>query len=244
MALGKGINSSILSVTYGPLWFLFMLIGLYALIPFFRKFTSDDCLIIYFLVLGILSTFIIPTLSRGIGIFSGFAKGHLDIMIEDFHFYFPTGYASYFVLGYWINKSVITKRHKIIIGILGLASFVVLPVITGYKSVQTGSVYDYYGNLTLGILFESIFVFCLAKDRFTSFNSRFIKVCRIISKYSLGIYLIHGIVIDVFNEIIGIRWDFINTAFSLPLLCLCIFIISGLASMALSKIPIIRKVIF
>lgn len=244
IALGKGINSSIFSIIYGPLWFLFMLIGLYALIPFFRKFTSDDRLVIYFLALGILSTFIIPTLSRSIGIFSDSAKRSLDIVIENFHFHFASGYASYFVLGYWINKSVIAKRHKRIIGILGLASFVVLPVITGYKSAQTGSVYDYYGNLTLGILFESIFVFCLAKDIFISFSSRFTKVCRIISKYTLGIYLIHGIMIDVFNEIIHIRWDFVNTAFSLPFLCLCIFIISGLASMALSKIPIIKKVIF
>ena len=109
MILGKGLNASILSVIYGPLWFLFMLICLYLIIPFIRKFLDDNRLIIYFLGLNITVTFIIPLLSTAIGYFSVPAKRAVDMVVENSFFYFASGYTGYFILGYWLAKTPLYK---------------------------------------------------------------------------------------------------------------------------------------
>ena len=241
--MGKGLNASIFSVIYGPLWFLFMLICLYLIIPFLRKFLDDDRLIIYFLGLNITVTFIIPLLSTAIGNFSVPAKKAVDIVVENSFFYFASGYTGYFILGYWLTKTQITKKYKILMGILGISAFVTLPIMTRLESMKLGIVHDCYGNLTLGILFESIFIFSMVKDRFNNLDSKMNKFFQFAGSHTLGIYLVHKIILDLFNDVFGIRWNFINVVLSIPLLTVCVFILSGLASIILSKIPIIKKIL-
>lgn len=243
MLFGKGLNSSIYSVIYGPLWFLFMLICLYFTIPFLKKFISDDKLTIYFLALNIIATFIVPTISRYMNNISISAKRAIDIVIEDCNFYFASGYTGYFVLGYWLNKITINRKHKKLIYIFGILSFILLPIMTSVTSKKMGEIHDYYRNLSFGILFECIFLFCIAKEKFKCFDNRITKGFIYVSKHSLGVYLIHKIVIDVFNNMLRMKWDFTNIFFSLPLLSVCIFGISALASIILSKIPLLRKVL-
>lgn len=243
MLLQKGLNASVVSVLYGPLWFLFMLAGLYMIIPFLRKFVNDDKLVIYFLLLNILSTFLVPSLSNAAGFFSHSAKKAIDLIAENSFFYFPMGYTGYFVLGYWLNKNVIKKKYKVSIYILGLLSFIVLPVMTSIRSRQLGTVHDFYGNLSLGILLESIVLFIIAKDKTKYLNTTLIKICQTISRHSLGVYLIHKIIIDLFNEVLHVRWDFGSVFISIPLLSVCIFIISVLLTVVLSKMPFIKRLV-
>lgn len=69
------------------------------------------------------------------------------------------------------------------------------------------------------------------------------KFFQFAGSHALGIYLVHKIILDVFNDVLGIKWNFTNVVFSIPLLTVCVFILSGLVSIILSKIPIIKKIL-
>ena len=111
------------------------------------------------------------------------------------------GYGFYFVLGYYLNCVVLSKRQITVILVIGTIGFVLATVLNAMVSMREGEARGvYHDNLSLCILLESVLVIVLFKalnyknERLNSFVAK-------LSKYSFGAYLVHLFVIKVFSTI-------------------------------------------
>ena len=69
---GQGLKITFLSVIKGPphFWFLFMMIGIYLTLPVLKCIAAQEKAFNYFVVLAIITTFIIPSIFNHIGLFN------------------------------------------------------------------------------------------------------------------------------------------------------------------------------
>lgn len=85
------------------MWFLFMILGLYAVTPVLRCVTRDQKATRYFLVLAFVVCIVLPFVT---------SFGHFSIIekvADKVQFQVIGGYAFYFVLGYWLNAVELPK---------------------------------------------------------------------------------------------------------------------------------------
>jgi len=216
----KGLSESVLVVLYSPLWFLFMLIGLYAIIPFLRLIVEEKRRTEYFLLLSIAFQIVFPFALRWLDRIIPQAAYDFDVLLDDIHFKFGMGFSLYFVLGYYLNTYQISRRTELLICIVGLAAFFVLPYEARKESIAAGRIVSQYDNLTLGIMLESAFVFVVAKKLFTKNVPAVIQSA---AACSLGVYLLQKIVFDVLGEL-RLNYQFVNPILSIPLISLGIFV--------------------
>jgi len=237
---------------YGHLWFLMMLALMYLLVPCLRKITESRALTEYFLILGIVFCFALPTLCdsfdmmrmRSVGdnvVASGALRGMSDM------FSYLSGklglkFVIYFVLGHYLHRYTPGKKWRIVIYILGILG-VVATFVQGIWRARligyTGSGADMQ-NINIGILAYGAALFIFIKQLF----GRAQKLPRWISfmaKHSFGVYLVHSALVNfILYRII--------TAGSQPIwvLLLCsipIYLTSLVVSWSLSKLPLIKKVV-
>lgn len=107
-------------------------------------------------------------------------------------------------------------------------------------SYSTGKILLMYDNLYLNILFQSIAVFVLIKDIFKDKQNSI--VISSISKYSLGIYAVHVLIIKIIFKALEMK----NMHFALiniPLVFIVTFALSYLISYMFNKIPFLKRVV-
>lgn len=226
----------LLFAPYYHLWFLYTLIGLYILTPIIRvglkNAVEKD---IKYLMIVFFCGLCIRFCSELVKI----RNDNLQLFIN-----FPeySGYIIYYLSGYYFSKyHVVDKIRKILIS-LGIISLVLAIVLTSLFSVKMGKpesiLYDYLSPFTF---FESIAVFLLIQHRFENRNN--IKLIELISKLTFGVYLVHDFFLTLFWKI-GISIDNSKVILLVPLIAVCVFILSLSLSLFLSKLPYIKKIIF
>ncbi len=231
------------------LWFLYMLLGLYIIIPLLRPICKDTKLIRYFLVLSIFFSFLVPTI---IDILTGldlimpdsiFAKTLLvinQLLNDQIHFHFTVGYVAYFVLGYFLHKITLLPYQRKIIYILGIlgGSFTIFFSRSISHIAQTP--FNIYSNLTLNVLCESVAVFIFVKFHLNILPSKLLTIFNYLAKRVLGIYLIHTAVQSCLSKI-NISSTSFNPLISIPLIALLIFGLSWIGTEIIRKIPWLGK---
>lgn len=223
------------------LWFLFMIIGLYIVTPFIRKFVenSDKKLLEYFMILCILFAILIPTLSN-FPYFEGLKR-----YIDKFYINLVLGYSGYFITGYYFKTFKISRLKQIFIYIGGIIGVICTFAITNDLSVSQGSANEVlYGFLTPNVMLVSIAVFVFFKEIISKikFNKGTIKIISLISYCSFGMYLVHVVFNTIFSKI-GFTTLSFNPIISVPVITGSVFICSFLVSFIISKIPFINKYI-
>lgn len=239
----KTINSSVLNEIFITtlkghyhLWFIPMLVGLYLLIPFFRKITNDRKLTEFFLILSFIFVFCFNLIKV-----VPFLNYYLTIIINLLQFNFVLGYSSYFILGFYLNKYSI---NNILIYILGVLSLLFTIFATCFISLKNGVANPFfYDYLLPNTLFISSMVFILFKFKFQNGlkNNIINNIVLTLSKHSFGIYLIHDFFIIILSKL-GINSS-INPILAVPFITLLIFILSYFSIWLLSKIKFLNKVI-
>lgn len=148
-----------------------------------------------------------------------------------------TYYLGYFIIGNFIYQMKDIKEYKkynnklIIIFVL---STLITILTTYFISIKTNRYYDaMFAYRSIFIMLSSISIFALAliNDKKNS------KIIDILPKYSLGIYLIHGIFLDIIKNIFNIYQ--IPSIIGIPLYTTIIFILSLLAIKIIKKIPLL-----
>ncbi len=223
----------------GPvhMWFLYMIIGLYMLIPFLRRIASDEKLLKYFLILWFaFSTIINIAKILGLNIIN-------NIIEEKIYMSFVLGFSGYFLLGYYLSTKNYKSKYVILIGII---CFIINFIGTYLLSIgHTTTNQALYANLSPNIIFMSIAVFVLCKNIYSksdNINIKFKSLINILSKYSLGIYVIHFWVLNALSM-------FNITVLSLPpvinviLISILVFTLSLFATFILSKIKYIKHLV-
>lgn len=234
--------SFVKSLFLGPshLWFLKMLIGLYITIPILRAITQNKRLEEYFILVAVITAFIIPAFITAIGLFDESAKESALKYYNEFGIRIASGYVSYFVLGHYLYTYQLSSILKKFIFLMGLLSVLSVIVLTHWYSHHIGESCDiFYNNLTIFTLFVSMTVFLITNQLKVSkdYSSLIVRI----SNLSLGIYLIHMLVFRMAYDIFGITTISFNPYYFIPCLSLIIYVISCLIVAVFKKIPIIKK---
>lgn len=229
------------------LWFLPMLITTYMTVPFLKKIAEDDRLLKYFLILALVFAFIIPQFVSVLKYLNSNTYRYIANFISQIEFHFLLGYTSYFLLGYYLNKTELSGRTRLLLYVLCAVGFVGTVIASNRISVfKASTVTIFYKEFTLNVLFEAVGVFVFVKYALRRLEARLggfvLKLITLLSKYSFGIYLVHVLVLELLKRA-GITTVSFNPVFSVPVISAAMFLISLAASALLNQIPIIKKYI-
>jgi len=235
------IKSMILMFCQGHyhMWFLFMIVGLYLIVPIIRKITESQFLTKYFVILSLVFTFIIPSILR-IPPFTLAQAGYGYLQ-----FNLTRGYVCYFVMGYWLHNTEFSKKIRGLIYFLGICGFAATILLTAYESRKTGAFYaNYYDYFTLNVMLEAVGLFVFAKYELSRIRlgDRLKKIIVKLSLLSFGAYLVHAFMIGKLN-LLGLNSLSYNPAISVPLITVIVFAASMLVSLIISFIPVLKKYI-
>ncbi len=227
------------------MWFLFMIVGLYLIVPCLRKVVESDFLVKYFLALALAFTFLLPQCLSLIPFVSENAGSTASAIWRDANFHFTLGYAAYFVLGYYLDKCSIGRKAEGAVYLLGLAGFAITAACSQMLAghLQEASTL-FYGYFTVNVLLESVAVFVFFKKhcRISGSPGRKVVIQKL-AKYSFGVYLAHVLVLEQMSRKMG--WDTLSfhPVISVPLNGLVVFGASFCISAILNHLPIFHKYI-
>ncbi|MCI9530634.1 MAG: acyltransferase family protein [Lachnospiraceae bacterium] len=228
------------------MWFLFMIVGLYLIIPFLRKIVESDFLGKYFLVLALAFSFVLPQFLSLLPYASERAGAVANAIVKDLDFHFTLGYAAYFVLGFYLDRCTISRKAEGAVYVLGMGGFAATvlcsQIISNHQ--QKGSTL-FYGNFTVNVLLESIAVFVFFRKHCQLANvPGWVKsLIQRLAKYSFGVYLAHALVIEQMSRRMG--WDTLSyhPLLSVPLNGVVVFLASFGISAILNHVPVLRRYI-
>ncbi|MFA7116493.1 MAG: acyltransferase family protein [Bacteroidales bacterium] len=221
------IKSVLLGKPFYHMWYLYMLIGLYLVTPILNnnisKISRKNLWIVSILLL----------------VFGMFNSGY-DMILNNkpiFILWF-INYLGFFILGFLIkdyNNQISSKS----LFIWYLISGILISILTYYTAKYFKNLY-FYGYLTPFVIIGSLSVFML----FQKIHFRKNILSRI-SHLSLGIFLIHAGILEVFN--LGLRelniHVFEKPLLGIPIEFIVTFIISTIISYLFYKSRLLRKII-
>ena len=238
---GGSIDVIIRNFLSGPyhMWFLPMMVGLYIIIPILRKITENESVMQYFLLLALIFTFIIPMMLQ-IPYLS-----YLQKLYGNVNFHITLGYSCYFICGYYLDKKEIVKAKRIWIYCLGIIGFLLTVLISIWSSRIKGEPYGaFFDNFSINVMLESIAVFVFIKSRWskkTYISNKFRNIICALAQYSFGIYLVHVLVIEILQNVVGLDTLSFNAGLSVPIITIIVFSISLAISATFYHIPFLRK---
>lgn len=231
------------------LWFLYMMIGLYLIVPFLRKITESKKLTEYFLLIGLVFSFVIPrSLSFIQLIVQNDRYGILtsaNKVVTNMHFHFTLGFSVYFVLGYYLAKFEIKPVWRGIAYGAGILSLAAIVLLTNWHSFSVGEASElFFAPLGIFVLIMSIAVFLFGKYVIGRLNcGRWSGIVKKLSDYSFGCYLVHILVKNFFGHDLHLNTLTFDPLLSELLLFAGVAILSYFISWLFNKIPLVKKYI-
>ena len=225
------------------LWFLYMIVGLYLLIPLLRPIVQDETLMRYFLLLAFLFTFLLPQLALFTSFVSHEASTVIRTVIMYSYCFFPLGFTIYFVGGYYLSRRSFSHREEIMLYCVGIAALlfsIIAPAVLSRAQGAPNATFYHYNDLNVLCTSVPIFVFAKQHLNFPRMGEKAYALLRKLSKYSFGVYLVHPMVIELLQHF-GIDTFSCNAFFSVPLLAIFVFAASMAISALLNCVPIINK---
>lgn len=241
-----GIKHFIREVVFGHyhLWFLYMLVGLYMIVPLLSIIVKNNRLTKYFLILALVFAFTLPGLNDIIGQIVPRLSEVLTTVISKIQLNFVLGYSGYFVLGFFLSRSQISRKTEIIIYILGLLGVIfTIGATFGLSNWLNLPMGCFLGNLTLNTFIVSVAVFTFFKQHLNKpVNSpKTQNLIMFISKCTFGVYLIHPFFIEALNKFANINTLSFNPIISIPVISIVVFLASLMVSILFNKIPVLNK---
>lgn len=220
-------------------WYIYMIIGLYMIVPFLQKITKDKKLMQYFLLLNLIFSFLLPLILK-LPYMSA-----LSSSIDDMFLYFPLGYSGYFVAGYYFNTVKIKKKIKVCIYIAGIVSAILIVLLTSVSSIKENTyVESFHDYLTPLILLFSVGLFLFFKEEVSkiSFRENTQNIIVKISGLTFTVYLVHQLIITVLQNF-GMYKMLSQPIYAVPIISVIVFACSLLIAFVISKIPFLNKYI-
>lgn len=212
------------------LWYVYMLIGLYFIIPILSKFirNAPERLIEYFLLLWLIVMIINqPYLIR--------YNPQIDL-------HYITGYIGYLVLGYYLaNKKLPAWLNVWWFGIMFLLSLFII-IVGSYLSCQYYKVLTtlFYEPLSPSIVLLSASIFMVFRLSKVKLSTPFKKILNFAGGYTYGIYLSHALILNIIGDPdyhLHIDYTLCTPFISIPLTALICYSLSLLLVWLLSKLP-------
>jgi surface polysaccharide O-acyltransferase-like enzyme len=209
------------------LWYVYMLIGLYFLIPILSKFVRNatENEVLYFLLLWF-----------GVMMISQPYLKRFNPQV-DLHYF--GGYAGYLVLGHYLAfKEFPARFNRNWFLVLFIAVLIVIVAGTYftcqyYKGLST----ILYEPISPNIVLLSASVFMLARLSKHRLSPKTSKAVDFVSGYTFGIYLSHALILMLLDDLLNINYKLTNPIISIPLTALICFILALMLVYIISKIP-------
>lgn len=216
---------------YYHMWFLYMIITLYLFTPFFRKITSKS-----------------TNREIEILVILSFSIAALNYLCSKLFFYdsalFSNWFLSYipfYFLGHLIRNDERTISKYILLFVFFLSSF--LTAFGCYivaKNSDSNTGFYFNGYLSVTVIPMSVSIMYLLKMLSKSILGE--KIIIPLSSLTLGIYLIHPIIIEVLVHI-GLDPLNFNPVMSIPIVAIIVFVCAVILSLIIIKLPYLKRVI-
>lgn len=235
--------SSILAPAHFHLWFLYAIIGLYLYMPILRVLVRNSTkeLLYYFVALWFIAVAVIPFVEKTTQISS-----QIDLKMI-------SGFVGYLVLGHLLGKVRITRRYFSYAVLVAVTMVAITAVGTSLLTARDYGILNkyFYGYLSPNVILMAVSSFIvlkyLSEQSKLFFNNNKVKSSiQTISSASLGIYLIHIMVLDVlYNGTFGFSLSpaSFSIIYSIPITAIAIFLVSFILIYMLKKILLIQKFI-
>ena len=139
-----------------------------------------------------------------------------------------------------LSKYRVSSSIKKLLYLMGILSLIAVCLITYFASYNLGEVYGrFYDSLNIFTLFEATAVFVFIKN--INISTRYYPLLIRVSKTSLGIYLLHVLILHIADDFFGVNSSLFNPAFFIPLYSLLVFIISFFIVSILLRTPGIKR---
>lgn len=201
------------------MWFIYAILGLYLVTPLVQLIVADKKSTQYFLILFFAFGVILPVVEMLPSV--GILVKNID---EEITFTFATGYVGYYVLGYYLYKWPLTKKVSRYIYIGAIISLIYSVLITTFVSRNKNQAdEDFVSYLSFNVAIISIAIYTFINHFYATKNE---NICILrISKSSFGIYLIHPLILWLF-EWIGLVPSAFQVILSIPIISMLAFLIS------------------
>lgn len=235
----KGIASQALVGGY-HLWYLYMLVCLYAITPFLRKIVENKRLTEYFLLLFFLFSFLTTY-----GCDLPLVGDTLSQILTKMNFHFALGYSGYYVLGYYLRRYPLSGRKEAGLYALGIGMVLFTGLATVWNTSRGADGEEWFSKYLMpNVILEGTALYNLFVHRVSriSFGEKTAGLLARLSGYSFGTYLIHALVLELLTLTKLLR--FIPCpSLSLMAAIALTYAISTALTAALRKIPILGKYI-
>lgn len=218
------------------MWYMYMLIGLYAAVPFLRSFVKKENkhLVLIFIGISLLTVFTGPIIDLLAN--ANEYLVYISLFLDQFYLQFFAGYVTYFLAGWYIVHIGISKRLKYILYTLSMLSLIGTILLLQ----QTGDYLTVHSNFNLLIFIYSVGLFVFLNDIPVKVNAEKPSFLLFLSKISFGVYMIHA-AIDVF---VGEALSFVgNPALHIAARFGIVLVVSVVACAVMTKIPLIKKLL-
>ena len=228
----KGI---IMQAIEGPyhFWYIYMMIGVYLLIPFLRKITENKTLMEAFIILFLMFEFltnygpVIPVVGPIISKLLNYAS-----------FHFALGYTGYFVAGYYFYRYPVSKHLEQILYVFGIIFLFGMSGLCSFTSINDSIGFNITSYLMPNVAIESfaIYTFFVKRVSKWNFKSGVKHAIEKISMLSSGIYYIHALSLEIIG-LCGISPIILSPFIMVPIIALMAATISGIVVWFIRKIP-------
>ena len=219
------------------MWYLYMIIGLYIITPFLRTFAKGENkgLVLLFIGISFCVNFCEPVIDAISKI--GPDLSFVNSWIGKFRLDFFGGYTAYYLAGWYIVHVGIKQRWAgVIVYFLGVISLLLTVVFVNL----TGDYNNAHQNIGVPVFLYAISAFVALNNIHMQFTEKNAKILTQMSKLSFGTYMIHMLVLTVFNKCFPYNnncLEYIAMSF-LAVTCVSFFI-----SYILSKIPVLKIIV-
>lgn len=249
LILGGGKKQILLNTIHGHyhMWFIPMIIGLYLCIPMIKRIADSETVTKYFLAVAFVITFFLPQIVQMTNDFGGETAKELiaafDVNLKNMNCHFVLGYTCYFIAGFYLSKTDLSKKVRRTIYLFGVAGFTSTVLLNAFLAIKTQAPAGvYYSNFTVNVLAECLAVFVWMKYHFPNVKALNAIMSKL-SKYSFGAYLVHILIIEQLNNLWGLNSLSFCPIVSVPVISIVVFILSFAISGFIHQIPILKKYI-
>lgn len=229
----EGIAKSILSIPFSPqghgvMWFMYTLAGLYLIAPIISAWlerASKKEIEIY------LSIWILTTCYPLLKLFLTTQTGETSIL------YYLSGFAGYFLLGYYLKKYPKAISYTILLPAIIIS--ICAPIVCKILHFEV-NMYDMFWYLSIFVVVMAIGWFCLINNKVQAYNGRNIPL---VSNLSFGIYLTHIFVMRYILWELDIIQNINSYIIQTIIVIIATFIGSLILCYAIARLPFAQYII-
>lgn len=229
---------------YPHMWYMYMIVGMYLLIPIFRLFVKrENRNYILWLIIG---CFVIQCIPQTLGVLTASAEFTVKDFVAQFYLNPLMRMVIYLFLGWYLSTFELAKNKRVIIYILGIISAFIMiwSVQTYITAIPSIRAYFLSGaDITSTLYSIAVFVFVLAICK----NKENIhEKLKELSTFIFGIFVVHVFFLELFLQII---YPYSKFALQIPaayhmIILVIVFALSYIVVLLVSKVKYLKKIFY